>query len=543
MIIQGKIGEIFRYIGFSLQGTDLLISFGIVLICIFLVKAIVAIQIHRVIMRFIIHRQIKLQTHLMETYQNLSYINYMRRNTSEYVNSIGNLVMTFTGGVLHNILHLLSELMVGIVVITLLAFTNISALGILLIILGTVIFLYDKIFRSKIKNYGKIISDGHQKMLMGVQEGFGGFKEIRILGKNAVFKQIVEEGANYAAMGQIKSAIIKRAPVYLFDFVVVTFMITFIISFMKFNNDLNSLIPTLGIFTVATLRLKPVANTIINGITSARLGRYAVSYIYKDIKEMESQKTQSHSRLINYDQSKTFSSIVLKGVSFQYPNAEGCALENLSISLNDGESIGLIGPSGSGKTTLVDVFLGLLEPQEGEILYNNIPLRNSLQVWQNQVAYLPQEVFLFDNTLKQNIALSINNQSLDNLKIKEAIRQAQLTELVDQLPNGIETILGEHGVRLSGGQRQRVAIARAFYHQRNILIMDEATSSLDNETEKEIVEEIRHLKKQKTIIVIAHRLSTVKYCDKIYRLDKGSIIETGSYDQVVNNQNIIEVKC
>ena len=263
IIIQGKIGEIFSYIGFSLQSTDLLISFGIVLISIFLVKAIVAIQIHRVIMRFIIHRQIKLQTHLMETYQNLSYINYMRRNTSEYINSIGNLVMTFTGGVLHNILHLLSELMVGIVVITLLAFTNISALGILLIILGTVIFLYDKVFRSKIKNYGKIISDGHQKMLMGVQEGFGGFKEIRILGKNSVFKQIVEEGANYAATGQIKSAIIKRAPIYLFEFVVITFIIIFIISFMGLNNDLNALIPTLGIFTVATLRLKPVANTII----------------------------------------------------------------------------------------------------------------------------------------------------------------------------------------------------------------------------------------------------------------------------------------
>ena len=199
----------------------------------------------------------------------------------------------------------------------------------------------------------------------------------------------------------------------------------------------------------------------------------------------------------------------------------------------------MIGPSGSGKTTMVDVVLGLLEPQKGKIYYNGKDLIESLDEWRAQVAYLPQQVFIIDNSLRNNIALGMEAEEIDDVQLHEAIRQARLTELAEQLPDGVETILGERGIRLSGGQRQRVALARAFYHGRSVLVMDEATSALDNETEQEIVEEIRHFKGKKTMIVIAHRLTTVQHCDRIYRLENGEITETGSPDQVLNNKKAV----
>ena len=182
---------------------------------------------------------------------------------------------------------------------------------------------------------------------------------------------------------------------------------------------------------------------------------------------------------------------------------------------------------------MVDVLLGLLEPQTGTLKYNGHPLQETLAEWRFQVAYLPQQVFLIDSSLRDNVALGEDEFEIDEVRIREALRQARLTELVEQLPQGVNTILGERGVRLSGGQRQRVALARAFYHGRSVLVMDEATSALDNETEREIVAEIQRLKGHKTMIVIAHRLTTVQHCDRIYRLDQGRIIEEGTLEQVL----------
>jgi len=228
-----------------------------------------------------------------------------------------------------------------------------------------------------------------------------------------------------------------------------------------------------------------------------------------------------------------FVALGLRQIYYRYPNTKQSALQNLSLEIKAGESIGLVGPSGSGKTTLVDVLLGLLEPQSGTMEFNGRSLLENLEEWRSQVAYLPQQVFLIDNSLRCNVALGEEESEIDETRLREALRQARLTELVEQLPQGVNTILGERGVRLSGGQRQRVALARAFYHGRSVLVMDEATSALDNETEKEIVAEIQRLKGQKTMIVIAHRLTTVQHCDRIYRLEQGKIVEEGTPQQIL----------
>ena len=214
-------------------------------------------------------------------------------------------------------------------------------------------------------------------------------------------------------------------------------------------------------------------------------------------------------------------------------------MKDISLEIRAGESIALIGPSGSGKTTLVDLLLGLLEPQQGEVRYNGKSIDTSLDEWRSNVAYLPQQVFLIDNTIRCNVALGCNETEIDDLKVCESLKKAKLSEFVDQLPQGIYTKIGERGVRISGGQRQRIALARAFYHERNVLVLDEATSALDYEIEQEIVDEIKHLKGEKTMIVIAHRLSTVRHCDRIYKLNQGKIIECGTPNEIINFDDII----
>jgi len=209
----------------------------------------------------------------------------------------------------------------------------------------------------------------------------------------------------------------------------------------------------------------------------------------------------------------------------------------LCLDFNRGDSIGLIGVSGSGKTTLVDLLLGLLVPQEGKVTYNGKSLDKNLDSWLSHVAYISQQVFLTDDTLRRNIAFGIEDKSIDETRVKECLARASLAELVNDLPEGIDTFVGERGVRLSGGQRQRVALARAFYYSRDVLIMDESTSALDNETEAEIVKEIKSLKGKITMVVISHRHSTVMHCDRIYKIEKGKIIAFGSPQEMLKSNN------
>jgi ABC-type bacteriocin/lantibiotic exporter with double-glycine peptidase domain len=266
-----------------------------------------------------------------------------------------------------------------------------------------------------------------------------------------------------------------------------------------------------------------------------RFERDAISRLYSELSKFE-QTTVNDSEAISTSTQNPFHNLILDKVSFRYPDTTQDALKEITLEIRTGESIGLIGISGSGKTTLVDLLLGLVDPYEGEITYNGRQMNKSLNEWRSHVAYLPQQVFLIDNTLRQNVALGYDKDEIDDLKIHEALRKARLSDLVKQLPRGIDTMLGERGVRLSGGQRQRVALARAFYHERNILVMDESTSALDQETENEIIAEIQQLKGEKTMIVIAHRLTTVQNCDRIYRLDQGRIVEQGSPEEILNHK-------
>jgi len=512
---------------FSVDLESLILITSLVLLCIFVVKTITGIWINYIIVRFSEDQQIRLRSNLMTTYQSLPYTDYLRRNSSEYIHSANNLVNDFSHGVVAVALKTVSEGLVTIVILVFLAWTDFTAFMLLVGLLGPVIILYDRLFRKNIHVYGQKVNESSVSILKGIQEGIEGLKEIRILGCEAYFhKQVLNGSKKYGHFYSLK-AIISTAPRYLLELIILLFIISLVLITLGLRQSMQDVLSTVGVFGLASIRLLPAASLFSKTLMQLRFYKDSNSRLYQDISERYPNVDNNIKQIPIYRE--PFDSLCIDNVSFKYPNVEQNALEQLNLDIHVGDSIGFIGSSGSGKTTLVDMLLGFLEPQQGSISYNDQPLNQFLKDWRSHVAYLPQQVFLIDNTFRRNIALGIEDEEIDEQRLDDAIYKARLTDLVNQLPKGVDTLLGERGTRLSGGQRQRVALARAFYYERDVLVMDEATSALDNETESEVVERIRLFKGKKTIIVIAHRLTTLQYCDLIYEISDGKIIKSGSY--------------
>jgi ABC-type multidrug transport system fused ATPase/permease subunit len=523
--------EIFELFGIKeIQPNDALIYTGWILVFIFILKGVTAIFINQRILKFCFNQGSLLRSHLFQSYQNLPYEEHLNRNSSENIRNI-DLAAAFSHGLLQSFLRFISEGIVMLVVVIFLAYQNPYVLGLLLILLVGVFVLYDFFFKRNIKQYGLTANKMHKRIVKGVYEGIEGLKEIKILGKEKYFYQIVNKSAEKFASVGVKSSVIAAAPRYLIESLLVLFIVLLVFVYITFDFDTRELLPLLSMFGLASIRLAPSANQMISGMSKMRFGRNTVSLLYKDLKNLE--KYQKNIKTDNLENIDDFSSLKLIDVCYSFPNTEYVTLKNISLEIKKGDSIAFIGSSGAGKTTLVNIITGLIEPKNGDILYNNVNLKNIAAGWMSQIAYLPQQVFIIDDTILNNVALGECKLEIDTNRAINALKQAKLLDLLDTLPQGVDTKIGERGVRLSGGQRQRLALARAFYFGRDVLVLDESTSSLDETIEKEIIEEIKQLKGKKTVIVIAHRLSTVEHCNHIYQLDNGRIINHGSYEDVL----------
>ena len=528
---QGRLSELLTLLNWGGDRQALLIWLSGLIVFLFFGKAFVVLGINNLIIRFAQNQQIRLRSRLMHTYQHLPYSVYLQRNSAEYIHSVQQLTIQFQT-VLQQLLRTISDALVALVILGLLVWENAVALSLLVLLVGGTLLAYDRLFRKRMRDYGRRQNLAAREMVQGIHEGLEGLKEIRILGREAHFHRMLQRGAEGWSFSQRRYQLIQQAPRYLLEAVLVIFVVLLVLLTMNSGAKTEALLGTLGLFGVASIRLMPMASQLAATMTTLRFQRDAVSRLHADLQQVQALFTKETVKSRG-NSAAPFVSLALQKIHYKYSNTKQPALQNLDLEIKAGESIGLVGPSGSGKTTLVDVLLGLLEPESGTMEFNGQPLQEHLGEWRSQVAYLPQQVFLIDNSLRGNVALGEEESEIDETRLREALRQARLSELVEQLPQGVDTILGERGVRLSGGQRQRVALARVFYHGRSVLVMDEATSALDNETEKEIVAEIQRLKGQKTMIVIAHRLTTVQHCDRIYRLEQGRILEEGTPDQVL----------
>ena len=463
-----------------------------------------------------------LQVNLMAAYQNMNYLDYTSRNKSEYIRNLREFSIDCLQGI-ESLLRLVSE---GIVVISIslyLAFVNFYAFMSLSLMIGCVYLIFNIPLKKKLIEFGKLKNDGRKTIYQNITEAFNGFKELRVLSKEIFFRNLIADGAKKVCDNETKAALIAVLPRYIFELLIVFFVIFFIsISIFK-GNELNLILPTVGVFAVAGLRILPAGSEIMAQISRLNYVTNGVNITYNDLKNYkEAENVIKKSEL---KEGQNFSSIELKNITFKYPSSKSDIFKNLNFKIKKNQFIGIIGESGIGKSTLIDILLGLIKPQDGKIILNNDINFKSIKDWNGKIAYLPQDDLILDHDLKTNISLSYKKSDQDLDKIKESIAKSNLEQMIDNLPNGLDTKIGENGVRLSGGQNKRISIARVFYHNKDIVIMDEATSSLDVDTEKNIVEQFGLLKGKKTVVLITHKQTTLKYCDAIFEIKNQQLLE------------------
>ena len=518
-----------------------ILALGITIV--FCIKACFYLLANFYIFQFSFHQKSLLRSRLLKAYLQVPYTFHLNRNTSSYIKNIVIETTKFCGLTLLPFLNTMANLVMVLIILLLLAYTNLLLLALTLLVLLPTFLLFYRL-RKKIANWGKKMSLSDEGTIRILNHGLGGIKETRIIGCESYFEQQMEWECKQYEESAVLYNLSQKAPRIIIETILIIFIMLMVSgSQLFFGQNIQEITQVLAVFSIAAIRLIPASGSIISDVGKMQNSSYALDMLCLDLKEIKEKKPDAFSEVsnnaiyTNFKNSKAtnfVNHLEIRGITYYYPSASEPAIQDVSLNIKKGQSVAFIGQSGAGKTTLVDVVLGLLKPQEGDILVDNVSIYENLRSWQNIVGYIPQSIFLTDNTIEKNIAFGVSNHLIDVERLHHAVRAAQLTELIGQLPDGIHTPVGERGVRLSGGQSQRIGIARALYHQREILVLDEATSALDNETERLVAEAIESLIGTKTLIIVAHRLSTVEHCDLVYLLDKGRLIKSGSYQEVVS---------
>jgi ATP-binding cassette, subfamily B, bacterial PglK len=521
-----------------------LIFAGIALVAVFYGKALLAFTMQKSIFEFGFYLRRDLSVRLMQAYLSAPYTFHLASNSAVLINNTMTETQNFCTNLVMALLTSISNACIAAALVLLLMRTDIFATALISTLLLIAFLLFNQL-KSRLYLWGKNASDANADMIRVINHGLGGIKETRVIGCESYFLgQLKEKATDYAA--NVSSILgYNNLPRFMIEALLMTFLVGFTSLFVLLNQESQKdLVSILGIFALSSIRLMPASANIFSSLGTIRSSMPHLDRIYLDLLQLEGDKRRAKSsKNIERSSIHLSSQIVLKNLSYRYPGAPRNSLNNITLTLQKGQSIGLIGKSGAGKTTLIDVLLGLLEPQAGDIQVDGegIYATDRLRAWQNSLGYVPQSIFLIDDTIERNIAFGVPDELIDQQKLTQAIQVAQLSELMEQLPRGIKTEVGERGIMLSGGQRQRLGIARAIYHEREVLVFDEATAALDHETENHLTESIRNLShnQDKTMIIVAHRLSTLQHCNSIYVMDEGRIIKQGSYEDVITKEKAV----
>ena len=497
------------------------LSAGIILI--YIIKNVYLILEKSYIFRFSYNMQMKLSTRLLNTYMREPYTFHLNKNIATLQRILQEDTSRFMQVIMYS-LELVAELAVCLVIGVALLFVSKS---ITIIVLGLMVVCVGS-FLMFTKNYSRRLGQRNQgyqgKIFQWMNQSLGGIKEIKILERDIFF---MDEYSRYYikyAKGLCMARTISIIPKYVVEAVAITgLLIAIIIKLIFGEADMTAYITQLGVFAVAAFRLMPSIGRINEHATNTLYALPSVDLIYHDLREIEEYIEKQDSEAVEAWELQ--SGITVRNVTYRYPDTEEPVIKAASLFIPKGKTVAFIGASGAGKTTMVDIILGLLTPQEGVVLADDINVHERPKTFHAQVGYIPQVIYLSDDTIRNNIAFGIKESEIDERKVHQAMEKAQLKEFVDNLPYGLDTIVGDRGIRLSGGQRQRIGIARALYHDPEILVLDEATSALDGDTESAVMEAIEHLQGTKTMIIIAHRLTTIRNADEIYEVGGGEVIK------------------
>lgn len=471
---------------------------------------------------------------IFKSYFNQPYLFHLQRNSSELIRNVTFEVQQLSNGIFIQGLSLLTELFVFFSIIIMLAL--IQPVGTIVILLSSLILggIYYFVMRKFWKTWGekRQIHEGHR--IRHLQQGLSAIKDVILLGrKNNFIGKFKNHNQSVVKVSRLQNTF-QQFPRIALEFFGVLMLFLLVIFLIYQNYNVQELIAYCALFAAAAFRVLPSINRIISSVSSIKFTMPAINIIHNELVSADNLAESKEAKKQIEIKRETKNILDIEGVYFKHYGDKKRTLEDINFSIKRGSIIGIIGPSGSGKSTLIDVILGLLNPDQGSILYNGHNINRDLSDYQKKIGYVPQSIYLSDDTLQKNIAFGVDEDSINNDSVESAIKSAQLNDFVLSLPNSINTIVGERGSRISGGQRQRVGIARAIYHNPEILILDEATSSLDQETEKEIMNSIYDLKGKKTIIIVTHRLSTINKCDVVYNLSNGKIISENFSNEMIS---------
>lgn len=503
--------------------TSFLIFLAFVLIGVYIFKNLYMLAVYYFQYKILYNTQKDISLQLIKFYVNQPYAYHLNINTSDMVRIVTQ--DTSNSSVfLSNLFFLLTELIVLTLIIIFLFCIN-KLVTIVLVILFIIIFFgILKKIKPRLKVFAINNQQHHSGMIKWIQQALGAIKDIKVLQKGQFFINKYYESSLKYISAQKHYHFLEQFPRLLIESLVVSTILLVIIFLLFRGIDSSTILAQMAVFAMATFRLMPSMNRMQNALTALMYYVPSINAIYRDLKNTRNSHSFEPEENKKIDMENE---ICVNNVSYKYPNTEKYIFKNVSFNIKRGTSVGFVGSTGAGKTTLIDVFLGLLNPTEGSITVGNVDVHKNKESWFSKIGYVPQFIYLTDDTIKNNI-LFYDDENVDEERLEKVIEQAQLKEFIDSLPDKLDTIVGERGIKLSGGQRQRIGIARALYNKPEILVLDEATSALDNETEKSVMQAIEHLYGKITMLVIAHRLTTIEKCDVVYEIKNFQISEIKS---------------
>ncbi|MDR5886695.1 ABC transporter ATP-binding protein [Vreelandella janggokensis] len=482
----------------------------------------------------------ELSTRLYQHYMQQPWLFHASGSSSQLINKISQETGRITSQVIQPLMQMNAKgIMALVMAISIFLFNPLVAIVGLVLFSFAYVVLY-RIVRRRLSQNGKVITRTNQLRFKLMNEGFGGIKDTLLLGRQADFNKRFAETSQAVGYARGVTAGLSQVPRYAMELVAfgaVIFLVLYLLA--EYNGNLGNILPVLSVYALAGFKLLPAFQQIYTSLANVKGNIAAFDSLEEDL--IASQQDASSVPASYAGKLTPQQRIVLDNVHFSYPGKEEKALDGLTLEIPVNKVIGLVGASGSGKSTAIDVLLGLMMPEVGELKVDDeVLVGKKLRAWQNSLGFVPQAIFLADASIRENIAFGLPLDEIDDARVQRASRMAHLSELLESMPDGLNTRVGERGIQLSGGQRQRIGIARALYNDADVLVLDEATSALDGITEKMVMNAIHDFSGKKTIIMIAHRLGTVKQCDNIYLLAAGKVVDHGSYDDLASRNAVFQ---
>jgi ATP-binding cassette, subfamily B, bacterial PglK len=506
----------------------LLLGTVVAMAAFFLVRGVVKVGATYVQTRVAQNAGARLSNRLMEGYLRWPYAVHLQRHSSELIRNGHQAVLEMVDQLVLPLIRVMAESALVVGMLVLLSFIAPTATALAILVVGSAAGLLLLVVQPRLRRLGRMNHEASKNTLGAMQQALHGVRDIKVLAREPYFARIYGTSRLRMARARYLQLTAAQLPTIVIETALLGFILLFFTLALLRGTPTQETLSILGLFGYVGLRLQPSLRDIVVGLNSLKYSAAPLDDLHTDLERVQAIPIEEEGDPLPFS-----GGLRLDHVSFRYEATALDAIADVTIAIRPGEQIGVSGPTGGGKTTLVDVITGLLEPTEGRVLVDGCDLRGNERAWQRNLGIVPQMVFLTDDSLRRNIALGLPDADIDDEALRESVRLAQLEEFIRDLPDGLDTTVGERGVRVSGGQRQRIAIARALYRRPSVLVFDEGTSALDNATEAQLMSAIDGLRGKHTIILIAHRLSTVRSCDRVLFVERGRVTGVGSYEELV----------